>query len=327
MTLSTARKTTTRTVATAAAVAAASTLAACGSAGTSTAKAPQASASTASTPSSSAAASPSATPSQTTRTAAAQKTQQNRASRSDARQAIKPATTTSTWSQSESVAPKTIYRYSADLPKGTSKLTRAGKPGYITITYTTTKQGDKVLSTKQSNVVINKYAVRRIVTIGTGQTAAQAPAEHAQPKQQVAQTQQAQVPTVQKRSARIAAAPTQTAPAQAAPVKKAYTPQVSRTTVRRAVTAPKPAQTASVGGSPNAGFWNNVARCESGNNWSINTGNGFFGGLQFTQQTWAGYGGLAYAPRADLASKAQQMAIADKVLADVGPRAWPVCGR
>lgn len=73
--------------------------------------------------------------------------------------------------------------------------------------------------------------------------------------------------------------------------------------------------------------WDAVAACESGGNWSINTGNGFYGGLQFTQQTWVGYGGRAYAPRADLASRSAQIAVAQKVLADVGPRAWPVCSR
>lgn len=71
--------------------------------------------------------------------------------------------------------------------------------------------------------------------------------------------------------------------------------------------------------------WDRLAQCESGGNWSINTGNSFYGGIQFTQQTWVGYGGTAYAPYAHQASKAQQIAIAQKVLADVGPRAWPVC--
>ncbi|MGV9244584.1 transglycosylase family protein [Streptomyces sp. NPDC003710] len=75
-----------------------------------------------------------------------------------------------------------------------------------------------------------------------------------------------------------------------------------------------------------ASQWDAVARCESGGNWSINTGNGFYGGLQFTNSTWAAYGGTAYAPRADLASKAQQISVAEKVLAGQGKGAWPVCG-
>ncbi|MEW2164672.1 transglycosylase family protein [Streptomyces sp. NPDC007084] len=73
------------------------------------------------------------------------------------------------------------------------------------------------------------------------------------------------------------------------------------------------------------GTWNKVAACESGGNWSINTGNGYYGGLQFSQSTWAAYGGTAYAHRADQASKDQQIAIAEKVLKGQGPGAWPVC--
>ncbi|MEB8340283.1 transglycosylase family protein [Streptomyces endophyticus] len=73
--------------------------------------------------------------------------------------------------------------------------------------------------------------------------------------------------------------------------------------------------------------WNKVAACESSGNWSINTGNGFFGGLQFTRSTWAAYGGTAYAPRADLADRDQQIAVAEKVLKGQGPGAWPVCSQ
>ncbi|WP_405598624.1 transglycosylase family protein [Streptomyces sp. NBC_01410] len=75
-----------------------------------------------------------------------------------------------------------------------------------------------------------------------------------------------------------------------------------------------------------ASEWDAVAQCESGGNWSINTGNGFYGGLQFTSSTWAAYGGTAYASRADLASKDQQIAVAEKVLAGQGKGAWPSCG-
>jgi murein DD-endopeptidase MepM/ murein hydrolase activator NlpD len=73
--------------------------------------------------------------------------------------------------------------------------------------------------------------------------------------------------------------------------------------------------------------WDKVAKCESTNNWSINTGNGYYGGLQFTQSTWEAYGGLKYAARADLATKSEQIAVAEKVLADPrqGAGAWPVC--
>ncbi|MFF7249474.1 transglycosylase family protein [Embleya sp. NPDC008237] len=71
--------------------------------------------------------------------------------------------------------------------------------------------------------------------------------------------------------------------------------------------------------------WDKVAQCESTGNWQINTGNGFYGGLQFTQSTWNEFGGTQYAARADKATKGQQIAIAEKVLKSQGPGAWPVC--
>ncbi|MFJ7074174.1 transglycosylase family protein [Streptomyces sp. NPDC098781] len=71
--------------------------------------------------------------------------------------------------------------------------------------------------------------------------------------------------------------------------------------------------------------WNKVAACESTNRWHVNTGNGFYGGLQFAQSTWEAYGGARYAARADLATKDQQIAVAEKVLDGQGPGAWPVC--
>ena len=73
--------------------------------------------------------------------------------------------------------------------------------------------------------------------------------------------------------------------------------------------------------------WDAVAACESGGNWAINTGNGYQGGLQFSPSTWMSAGGTRYAPRADLASKAEQIATAQRVLASQGPGAWPTCGK
>lgn len=73
--------------------------------------------------------------------------------------------------------------------------------------------------------------------------------------------------------------------------------------------------------------WDTVAGCESSGNWAINTGNGYQGGLQFSPSTWLGYGGGQFASAAHLASKDQQIAIAEKVLAGQGRGAWPVCGR
>ncbi|MET0694779.1 MAG: transglycosylase family protein [Propionibacteriaceae bacterium] len=73
--------------------------------------------------------------------------------------------------------------------------------------------------------------------------------------------------------------------------------------------------------------WDKVAKCESGGRWKINTGNGYYGGLQFSSSTWKGYGGRKYASNAHKATKAEQIAIARRTLAGQGPRAWACAGR
>lgn len=72
--------------------------------------------------------------------------------------------------------------------------------------------------------------------------------------------------------------------------------------------------------------WDRVAECESGGQWSADDGNGYYGGLQLTQENWQNHGGRKYAPSADEASRSQQIAVAEKVLADQGLAAWPTCG-
>lgn len=82
----------------------------------------------------------------------------------------------------------------------------------------------------------------------------------------------------------------------------------------------RPAIPATVGAGSG---WNAVAACESSGDWTANTGNGYFGGLQMTPAFWRQYGGLAYAPRPDLATPAEQIAVAERA----GSRApWPTCG-
>jgi hypothetical protein len=93
--------------------------------------------------------------------------------------------------------------------------------------------------------------------------------------------------------------------------------------------APKPARSSRSGsGSGSApsvasgSVWDRLAGCESGGNWSINTGNGFYGGLQFTLSTWRGYGGSGMPNRA---SREAQIAVAKRVQAAQGWGAWPAC--
>ena len=111
-------------------------------------------------------------------------------------------------------------------------------------------------------------------------------------------------------AATAAARPAPAAPAGAAAADPAAPAQAS---------SPAPA---SSGGAN----WSAIAACESGGNWAASTGNGFYGGLQFTEQTWLANGGGRYASSANLATPAQQIAVAQAVLASQGIGAWPVCG-
>jgi hypothetical protein len=94
-------------------------------------------------------------------------------------------------------------------------------------------------------------------------------------------------------------------------------------TARTSVSAHVAAPAASSGGLD----WDAVARCESGGNWHDNTGNGYFGGLQMDAEFWHDWGGLAYAPRADLATRAEQITVATRACRRRGRSPWPVCGR
>jgi hypothetical protein len=80
-------------------------------------------------------------------------------------------------------------------------------------------------------------------------------------------------------------------------------------------------------GAATTATWNRLAGCESGGDWHINTGNGYYGGLQFSQSTWVAMGGRQYAARADLATPQEQMAVGEVLLKanDYSWKAWPVC--
>ena len=102
---------------------------------------------------------------------------------------------------------------------------------------------------------------------------------------------------------------------------------IARTALAGAVAGgPLLAATPAANAAPDS-VWDRVAQCESSGNWNINTGNGFFGGLQFTSSTWRAFGGAQFAGSANQASREQQIVVAERVLAGQGWGAWPVCSR
>jgi uncharacterized protein YabE (DUF348 family) len=102
---------------------------------------------------------------------------------------------------------------------------------------------------------------------------------------------------------------------------------VSRIELRGTKSVPSGGSGSGGGGTVSGSVWDRIAQCESGGNWSIDSGNGYYGGLQFSSGTWLGYGGGAYAPTANLASRDDQIAIGERVQHAQGWGAWPVCSR
>lgn len=108
---------------------------------------------------------------------------------------------------------------------------------------------------------------------------------------------------------------------------------VERREIGSEVTTPAQPKVVRVGAKPgtevppveNGATWDALAQCEAGGNWHINTGNGYYGGVQFDQNTWERQGGLEYAPRADLATREEQIAIASRTQERQGWDAWPSC--
>jgi resuscitation-promoting factor RpfB len=106
--------------------------------------------------------------------------------------------------------------------------------------------------------------------------------------------------------------------------------QVTREPVAEQVTVgtkPRPSNTGAVPPGSTSGLnWDALAKCEAGGNWAINTGNGYYGGLQYNPSTWRAYGGEQYAPLPHQATREQQIAIGEKTYAARGVSPWPHCG-
>ena len=103
------------------------------------------------------------------------------------------------------------------------------------------------------------------------------------------------------------------------------TRRIAATTATVAAAVGAPVATAGTAQAATDATWNRLAQCESSGNWHINTGNGYYGGVQFSDSTWDAYGGERYASTADQATREQQIVIAEKVLDAQGWGAWPAC--
>ncbi|CAM4198671.1 resuscitation-promoting factor [Janibacter anophelis] len=202
--------------------------------------------------------------------------------------------------RTESIPFTTVYTKDASMLEGTTKVEREGRDGLRTNTVRKTYKNGKVAVSKVTSSKVTRKPVSRIVVQGTKPKPEPKPTATAAPK----------------------------APAPKAPAPKSST----RTSAPKPTSSPEPtseptSEPKSTGSGAGidlsrAAMWDRIAQCESTGNWSINTGNGYYGGLQFDIQTWLGAGGGDFAQRADLASRAEQITVANRVYAQRGLQPW-----
>ncbi|MFE7604326.1 resuscitation-promoting factor [Brachybacterium paraconglomeratum] len=197
------------------------------------------------------------------------------------------------------------------LAEGTTKTTTEGKAGSTEKVYTDTVVDGEVTESELVSEEVVSEPVTEVVAKGTK------PAPEPEPEPEVEEEQAApaaqEAPKTEKRESDT----------------KSNRSSERESSESAESTEEKSSESGNTGASAPAaasgGVWDRLAQCESGGNWSINTGNGYYGGIQFNNQTWKAYGGDKYATRADLATREQQIDIAKKVQANQGWGAWPSC--
>ena len=187
------------------------------------------------------------------------------------------------------------------LYEGTTKTTTEGKAGSKELVYAETVVDGEVTESEVVSEDVVTEPVTKVVAKGTKEKPKPAP----EPAPEAPKTEQKSEKKSEKRSSSSSA---------------------NRSSERSSEDSSSSKDSgASAPSAPSGSVWDRIAQCESGGNWSINTGNGYHGGLQFSGQTWRAFGGGKYAPTADQASRAQQIDIAKKVQAQQGWGAWPAC--
>jgi hypothetical protein len=200
-------------------------------------------------------------------------------------QRVDTATTTTT----KALPFETVKVQDKDLARGKTKVVAEGRAGKQVTTWAVTTVNGKETDRKAAGTETVRQPVDRRIAVGAK---APAPKPAPQPTRTEAASSAAPSSSAARSSSSSAAAP-----------------------------APKPAQAS----APASGAWQALAQCESGGNWSINTGNGYYGGLQFSASSWAGAGGTQYAALPHQATPAQQIATAEVLRANGGWGHWPHC--
>ena len=201
--------------------------------------------------------------------------------------------------RTEAIPFETGVKQDSSLYEGTTKVDQEGRAGSRTSTYSFTYKNGDVVFSKRTSTKVTQQPVDKIVRQGTKARPAPKP----------------------KPAPKPAPAPEPTSQPKAS-TPKASTPKAS--TPKASTPAPEPTSSSSSSGldTSRAAMWDRIAQCESTGNWSINSGNGYYGGLQFDIQTWLGAGGGDFAQRADLATREEQITVANRVYADRGLQPW-----
>ncbi len=207
--------------------------------------------------------------------------------------------TTKDVTRTEAIRYATTRKPSATLFTGETSVATKGVAGVRTVTERRTLKDGAVVATKAVSSVVTTKPVDAVVLVGTK-------------KRPVAPV--------------ATAAPRATTTAKPSTTRSSSTPTTSGSS---STPTPTPTATPSTPTPSGAGLnlaraamWDSIASCESGGNWAINTGNGYYGGLQFLTSTWLSSGGGDFAPRADLASRAEQITVANRLYAKVGTSPW-----
>ena len=193
--------------------------------------------------------------------------------------------------RTEAVPFRTIVKKDASLTVGTTKVEREGVAGERRSTYRDTVKNGKVVSSERTSSKITKQPVHKVVIEGTKAKPAPKPAPTSTPKSS----------TPKSSSSSSSSTPKSTSTPTSEPTKSSSSSGLD---------------------TSRAAMWDRIAQCESTGNWSINTGNGYYGGLQFDSRTWLGSGGGDFAPRADLATREEQITVANRVYAQRGLQPW-----
>jgi uncharacterized protein YabE (DUF348 family) len=249
----------------------------------------------------------------------------------------------------ESIDFSTTTETSDELAEGTTKVTTEGRQGTREKTVEKTVVDGEVTDTKVLDEKVTEKAVDEVVVKGTKKAPkttekASASSEESaatsdstassassSSKDESADEKSTSSSSKDESSSKKASDSSSSAKAKSSDSSKSSKSAKSSKSSSSAASASKKSSEPKKSSAPSApsvsdgSVWDTIAQCESGGNWSINTGNGFKGGLQFTDSTWKAFGGGAYASSADKASRSQQIAVAKKVQASQGWGAWPGC--